>query len=292
MVSVIASSIRKGNVVEKEGKLYVVIRAENIHPGKGTPVTHLEMRRISDGVKTNERYRTTDSVEKAFIDEGSYNFLYQDGEHYVFMEPTTFEQIHVSGDIVGDGPADGEHGSLNEPASGRADLVRPPAWCWVLKRARRLRRPPLRSSLPCSQRRAHHWCRRLHAGTRGRQTGDGAYLERARTSAPTVPHESPRLSRGKFAACEAPRSWPCCYIAEEEHLCGHRHACGARSLRHRRRGERPAKQRGNARLLDAAIGIMLAPCRLSCDFGETYPGSLPSLKLLAADHLVAIPKHP
>ena len=55
MVSVIASSVRKGNVIEKEGKLYLVITAENIHPGKGTPVTHLEMRRISDGVKTVER---------------------------------------------------------------------------------------------------------------------------------------------------------------------------------------------------------------------------------------------
>ena len=102
MVSVIASSIRKGNVVEKDGKLYVVIRAENIHPGKGTPVTHLEMRRISDGVKTAERYRTTDSVEKAFIDEGTFNYLYQDGDHYVFMDPTSYEQIHVSGDIIGD----------------------------------------------------------------------------------------------------------------------------------------------------------------------------------------------
>jgi elongation factor P len=102
VVSVIASSIRKGNVVEKEGKLYVVIRAENIHPGKGTPVTHLEMRRISDGVKVTERYRTTDSVEKAFIDEGKYNYLYQDGEAYVFMEPNTFEQIHVPAEVIGD----------------------------------------------------------------------------------------------------------------------------------------------------------------------------------------------
>ena len=70
MVSVIASSVRKGNVIEKDGKLYVVLKAENIHPGKGTPVTHLEMRRISDGVKMTERYKTTDSMEKAFIDEG------------------------------------------------------------------------------------------------------------------------------------------------------------------------------------------------------------------------------
>ena len=105
MVSVIASSVRKGNVIEKDGKLYVVIRAENIHPGKGTPVTHLEMRRISDGVKTQERYKTTESVEKAFIDEGTYNYLYQDGDNYVFMEPNTFEQIHVSKDIIGDSAA-------------------------------------------------------------------------------------------------------------------------------------------------------------------------------------------
>ena len=102
MVSVIASSVRKGNVLEKDGKLYIVITAENIHPGKGTPVTHLEMRRISDGVKTVERLRTTDSVEKAFIDYQTYNYLYQDGEHYVFMQPETFDQVHVGKDIVGD----------------------------------------------------------------------------------------------------------------------------------------------------------------------------------------------
>ena len=102
MVSVIASSVRKGNVIEKEGKLYLVLTAENIHPGKGTPVTHLEMRRISDGVKTVERLRTTDSIEKAFIDENSYNFLYQDGDSYVFMQPETFDQIPVGPDVIGD----------------------------------------------------------------------------------------------------------------------------------------------------------------------------------------------
>ena len=67
MVSVIASSVRKGNVIEKEGKLYLVLTAENIHPGKGTPVTHLEMRRISDGVKTVERLRTTDRNSNPFM---------------------------------------------------------------------------------------------------------------------------------------------------------------------------------------------------------------------------------
>ena len=62
---VIASSIRKGNVIEQDGKLYVVVTAENIHPGKGTPVSQIEMRRISDGVKISERYKTTDQVERS-----------------------------------------------------------------------------------------------------------------------------------------------------------------------------------------------------------------------------------
>ena len=102
MVSVIASSVRKGNVIEKEGKLYLVLTAENIHPGKGTPVTHLEMRRISDGVKTVERLRTTDSIEKAFVEHSTYNYLYQDGDSYVFMQPQTYDQIPVSSEVVGD----------------------------------------------------------------------------------------------------------------------------------------------------------------------------------------------
>jgi len=101
VVSVIASSIRKGNVVEKDGKLYVVLTAENIHPGKGTPVTHLEMRRIPDGLKIVERLRTTDSVEKAFVESQRFNYLYQDGDHFVFMQPETFDQVHVGRDVVG-----------------------------------------------------------------------------------------------------------------------------------------------------------------------------------------------
>ena len=102
MVSVIASSVRKGNVIEKEGKLYLVLTAENIHPGKGTPVTHLEMRRISDGVKTVERLRTTDNIEKAFIEQNNYQYLYHDGDNYVFMQPETFDQVPVPADVVGD----------------------------------------------------------------------------------------------------------------------------------------------------------------------------------------------
>lgn len=101
-MKVIASSLRKGNVVELDGKLYAILSAENIHPGKGTPVTQVDMRRISDGVKVSERWRTTEQVEKAHVDEREYDFLYEDGEGWHFMEPESYEQIAVSEDVVGD----------------------------------------------------------------------------------------------------------------------------------------------------------------------------------------------
>jgi len=101
-VKVIASSLRKGNVVELDGKLYVVLTAENFHPGKGTPTTSIDMRRIADGVKVSERWRTTEMVEKATVDEREYDFLYDDAEGFHFMNPENYEQIAVSADVVGD----------------------------------------------------------------------------------------------------------------------------------------------------------------------------------------------
>ena len=101
-MKVIASTLRKGNVVEKDGKLYVILFAENIHPGKGTPVTQLDMRRITDGVKVSERYRTTEQVERAFVEDREHTFLYQDGEGFHFMNPENYEQVAVPEDVVGD----------------------------------------------------------------------------------------------------------------------------------------------------------------------------------------------
>jgi elongation factor P len=101
-VKVIASTLRKGNVVEMDGRLYVVLTAQNIHPGKGTPVTQLDMRRISDGVKVSERYRTTEQVERAFVEDREHTFLYQDGEGYHFMNPENYDQVAVPEDIIGD----------------------------------------------------------------------------------------------------------------------------------------------------------------------------------------------
>jgi elongation factor P len=103
VVKVIASGVRKGNVIEHEdGKLYVVLKAESMHPGKGTPTTTIDMRRISDGVKTVVRYKTTDAMERAFVETVVHTYLYLDGDNYVFMNPTTYEQINIPADMLGD----------------------------------------------------------------------------------------------------------------------------------------------------------------------------------------------
>jgi len=101
-VKVIASSLRKGNIVELEGKLYVILTAENIHPGKGTPVTQLDMRRISDGVKSSLRYKTTDQVERAHVEDHEFSYLYQDGDGFHFMNQETYDQVTLPADVIGD----------------------------------------------------------------------------------------------------------------------------------------------------------------------------------------------
>lgn len=100
---VIASSIRKGNIIEREdGQLCVVLSAESFHPGKGTPTTQIDMRRLSDGVKVTDRYKTTEQVERAFVEDKSFDFLYADADGYHFMNADTYDQIQVPGDVIGD----------------------------------------------------------------------------------------------------------------------------------------------------------------------------------------------
>jgi elongation factor P len=101
-VRVIASSLRKGNIVDVDGKLYVVLTVESIHPGKGTPVTQIDMRRISDGVKVSERWKTTEQVERAHVEEREHQFLYQDGDGFHFMNMDNYDQVAVTPEMVGD----------------------------------------------------------------------------------------------------------------------------------------------------------------------------------------------
>ena len=103
VVKVIASDVRKGNVLENEdGKLYTVLKAETYRPGKGTPTATIEMRRISDGVKVVETYKTTDQLERAFVEEVMHTYLFKDDPNYIFMNPENYEQITVPAAMLGD----------------------------------------------------------------------------------------------------------------------------------------------------------------------------------------------
>jgi len=101
-VKVIASSLRKGNIMKLDNKLYVVLNAESFHPGKGTPTTQVDMRRISDGVKTAQRYKTTEQVERAHVEDHEFQFLYQDGDGFHFMNTENYDQVTLQADLVGD----------------------------------------------------------------------------------------------------------------------------------------------------------------------------------------------
>ena len=102
MVKVIASNVRKGNVLEHEGQLYVVLKADTFRPGKGTPTTTVEMRRISDGVKTQITTKTGEGLERAFVEEVSHNYLYQDGDNYIFLNNENYDQVTVTAAMLGD----------------------------------------------------------------------------------------------------------------------------------------------------------------------------------------------
>jgi elongation factor P len=101
-VKVIASSLRKGNIVEFDDKLYVVLNAESFHPGKGTPTTQVDMRRISDGVKVSQRFKTTEQVERAYVEDREHQYLYQDSDGFHFMNVENYDQVTLGADVIGD----------------------------------------------------------------------------------------------------------------------------------------------------------------------------------------------
>jgi elongation factor P len=97
-----AIQIRKGNVLDFQGELYRVSDMDHITPGKGQAIIQVTMKRLRDGVKNENRFRPDESVEKAALFTRNYQYLFQDGESYVFMDEETYEQIHLNGELIGD----------------------------------------------------------------------------------------------------------------------------------------------------------------------------------------------
>ena len=100
-----AIDVKPGNVLEHQGKLWLVVKRELIQPGKGGAFAQIEMRDLRSGNKTNERFRTQETVERVRLDEKEMQFLYFDGTQATFMDSETFEQVTVVKDMIGE-PAD------------------------------------------------------------------------------------------------------------------------------------------------------------------------------------------
>ena len=97
-----AGEIRVGMLLEYKDDLWQVLKTQHVKPGKGGAFAQVEMKSVNKNTKLNERFRSSENVEKASLDETVYNYLYEDEDNYFFMEPKTFEQIEIKKDIIGE----------------------------------------------------------------------------------------------------------------------------------------------------------------------------------------------
>ena len=97
-----ATEIRVGMILEYKDDLWEILKTNHVKPGKGGAFAQVEMKSLIKNTKLNERFRSSETVEKASIEEVKYNFLYNDENDYYFMNPNSFEQINLSKNVVGD----------------------------------------------------------------------------------------------------------------------------------------------------------------------------------------------
>jgi len=98
-----ANTVRPGHVIEHDGKQWSVLKIQLIQPGKGGAFIQVEMRDIKSGNKTNERFRTQDTVEKLNVDEQECSYLFAEGDMLTLMDTQTYEQIVVPKELAGEG---------------------------------------------------------------------------------------------------------------------------------------------------------------------------------------------
>ena len=97
-----AGEIRVGMLLEYKNDLWQVQKTQHVKPGKGGAFAQVEMKSFGKNTKLNERFRSSETVEKASLEEIKYNFMYEDENNYFFMDPNSFEQIEIKKDIIGE----------------------------------------------------------------------------------------------------------------------------------------------------------------------------------------------
>ena len=97
-----ANEIRVGMLLEYKNDLWQVLKTQHVKPGKGGAFAQVEMKSVNKNTKLNERFRSSETIEKASVEETDFNYLYEDENNYFFMEPKTFEQIEIKKEIIGE----------------------------------------------------------------------------------------------------------------------------------------------------------------------------------------------
>ena len=97
-----ASEIRVGMLLEYKNDLWQVLKTHHVKPGKGGAFAQVEMKSLNKNTKLNERFRSSETVEKASVEEENFNFLYKDENDYFFMNPKSFDQIEIKKNIIGE----------------------------------------------------------------------------------------------------------------------------------------------------------------------------------------------
>ena len=96
------NEIKPGMIIEHKNDLWSVLKAQHVKPGKGGAFNQLELKSVKKGTKLNERFRSSDTVERAILDEKKFNFLYEDENNCHFMDQSNFEQIQINKSLLGE----------------------------------------------------------------------------------------------------------------------------------------------------------------------------------------------
>ena len=96
------NAIRVGNVIQHDGGLWVAVRTAHVKPGKGGAFAQVELKNLIDGRKLNERFRSSDTVERVTLEQKEFSYLYEQGDALVFMDQRTYDQIELQKDFVGE----------------------------------------------------------------------------------------------------------------------------------------------------------------------------------------------
>ena len=101
-MKILGNEIKPGMIIEHKNDLWSVVKVQHVKPGKGGAFNQVELKSVKKGTKLNERFRSSDSLEREILDDKKFNFLYEDETNCHFMDKTNYEQIQINKSVLGE----------------------------------------------------------------------------------------------------------------------------------------------------------------------------------------------